>query len=108
MLRRSFLRIPSGVEESSLPADLEDPLVKQVVFGCVLCGIPFLNSCLLLFGVAYPKPRVTCHIGDDYGKIVNERHVDRLENLVKTAGGTVVCGGTQAGRHLKHKFPQLI
>ncbi|CAJ1449874.1 unnamed protein product [Effrenium voratum] len=46
--------------------------------------------------------------GDDYGKIVNERHVDRLENLVKTAGGTVVCGGTQGIDREKRFVPPTV
>merc|ERR1712136_322244 len=29
----------------------------------------------------------------DWGRIVNERHVDRLQSLIETSGGNVICGG---------------
>lgn len=32
---------------------------------------------------------------DDYGLIGSEKHVDRIEHLISTAGGTILCGGTE-------------
>eukprot|EP00434_Breviolum_minutum_P000529 symbB.v1.2.000456.t1/scaffold11.1/size528188/5 len=40
---------------------------------------------------------------DDFGMIVNEKHVDRLENLIQTAGGTIICGGAE-GIERKERF----
>eukprot|EP00435_Cladocopium_sp_Y103_P063837 s563_g25.t1 len=40
---------------------------------------------------------------DDFGMIVNEKHVDRLENLIQTSGGSILCGGAE-GIERKERF----
>ena len=30
---------------------------------------------------------------DEMGKMINDFHTERMENLIKTAGGKLVCGG---------------
>jgi len=46
---------------------------------------------------------------EDYGTIINERHVDRISKLIETCGGTVVCGGTQdVDRGARYVPPTII
>ena len=44
---------------------------------------------------------------DDLGRIVNERHHDRLTGLLATAGGTVVCGGS-SDRTTRYVAPTVV
>ena len=42
----------------------------------------------------------------DFGHLVNERHTERVEKLIKTCGGEVVHGGAEAG-HRAQLQPRL-
>ena len=44
---------------------------------------------------ATPIPTPPC--AEDYGHLVNERHTERVEKLIKTCGGEVVHGGIEVG-----------
>ena len=41
------------------------------------------------------------------GKIINDIHTDRIENLIKTAGGTIICGG-KVNKEVRHIEPTVI
>lgn len=46
---------------------------------------------------------------EDWGYIINQRHVDRIGNLITTSGGEVVCGGTEGiDRSERHVPPTII
>ena len=38
---------------------------------------------------------------NDYSRIINEFHTERIENLIKTAGGKIICGGDV---NLEHRY----
>lgn len=45
----------------------------------------------------------------EYGKVINERHVDRVRKLIETAEGQVVCGGVDGiDRSACHVPPTII
>ncbi|CAE8654860.1 unnamed protein product [Polarella glacialis] len=45
----------------------------------------------------------------EYGKIVNERHVDRVQRLIETAKGQLICGGVAGiDRSARHVPPTII
>ena len=44
---------------------------------------------------------------DDMGKMVNAFHTDRMERLIKTAGGKIICGGN-VKKDIKYCEPTLI
>eukprot|EP00444_Apocalathium_aciculiferum_P023820 CAMPEP_0183440546 /NCGR_PEP_ID=MMETSP0370-20130417/81852_1 /TAXON_ID=268820 /ORGANISM="Peridinium aciculiferum, Strain PAER-2" /LENGTH=511 /DNA_ID=CAMNT_0025629433 /DNA_START=66 /DNA_END=1601 /DNA_ORIENTATION=+ len=61
------------------------------------------------------KALVLKSFGDDpkacgeYGKIVNERHVDRVQKLIETAKGELICGGVAGiDRSARHIPPTII
>ncbi len=43
----------------------------------------------------------------DMGKIITDWHCDRIENLIKTSKGTVICGG-KVNRGIKYVEPTII
>ena len=43
----------------------------------------------------------------DYSRIVNDFHMDRLERLINTAGGKIICGGNLI-KDQKYVAPTLI
>ena len=44
---------------------------------------------------------------DDMGKMINEFHTERMERIIETAGGKVVCGG-KVKKDIKYCEPTLI
>ena len=43
----------------------------------------------------------------DMGKMINEFHTDRMEKLIKTAGGKLICGG-KVNKSIKYVEPTVI
>ena len=41
------------------------------------------------------------------GKIINDVHTERIENLIKTSGGTIICGG-KVNKEVRHVEPTVI
>lgn len=41
------------------------------------------------------------------GKMINDFHTERVEKLIKGAGGTLVCGG-DVNKKIKHIEPTVI
>jgi acyl-CoA reductase-like NAD-dependent aldehyde dehydrogenase len=78
------------------------------VLGTICCsesvGDVFLEACVQAVDSMYPTPNVPGH----FGRLVNEKQVHRLQELLSTHGGEVVCGGGTSEGESRYVAPTVV